>query len=296
MELKENALADYRTALQLDPEYMDAQENFRFLEEEMVEEFQRSTEKQNLDQALATANEGNIVKALQICEQTQPNLPNIAIAYNYLGLIYQTCEKLDPAMDAYLNAVRLNPRFYAARQNLRDARVKLEDEQYRQAMMETPPEESDFAMEMDESPWPEDVVLPDWCYMNETAYFLPGWPGHRTRWGRSGFDPLELDFEEAHMEGVMIRWMFTRKLLTRNPVYLILMAFLGLFLCIPLFSLPILLIDDLRTFFAVLLYSPCSVIGAALLLNVISSLRMTKSDIAIEDGYKLSELETGTED
>ncbi len=296
MELKENALADYRTAIKLDPEYMDAQENFRFLEEEMVEEFQHSTEKQNLDQALDYANEGAIEKALQACEQTQANLPNIAIAYNYLGLIFQTCGKLELAVDTYLNAVKLNPRFYAARQNLRDARVKLEDEQFRQAMMKTPPEESDFAMEMDESPWPEDVILPGWCYMNETAYFLPGWPGHRTRWGRSGYDPLELDFEEAHMEGVMIRWMFTRKLLTRNPVYLLFMTFLGLILCIPLFSLPILLNDDLSTFFVVLVFCPLAIIGAALLLNVFSSLRMDESDIAIEDGYKLSELETGTED
>jgi len=35
--------------------------------------------------------------------------------------------------------------------------------------------------------------------MDEKSFFLVGWAGYRTRQGRSGYDPLDRDFEFAHV-------------------------------------------------------------------------------------------------
>jgi len=51
----------------------------------------------------------------------------------------------------------------------------------------------------------DDLPVPGWVYTDENAYWLWGWPGHRTRPGRTGYDPLDSDFESAHIEGVIIR-------------------------------------------------------------------------------------------
>lgn len=56
---------------------------------------------------------------------------------------------------------------------------------------------------------------------------LLGWPGYRTRPGRSGWDPIETDNEAAHMEGTFLRNIFTLQARTRNPFYLFLMFVFG---------------------------------------------------------------------
>jgi hypothetical protein len=50
---------------------------------------------------------------------------------------------------------------------------------------------------------------------------LQGWPGYRTRDNRSGLDPLDTQPEAAHMEGTFFHNLFTLRLRTRNPFYLI---------------------------------------------------------------------------
>src|SRR5574338_934128 len=57
---------------------------------------------------------------------------------------------------------------------------------------------------------------------------LPGFPGYRLREGRSGLDPLDTDWEAAHMEGTFYRNLFTLRLRTRNTFYLILMFVFGI--------------------------------------------------------------------
>jgi hypothetical protein len=60
-------------------------------------------------------------------------------------------------------------------------------------------------------------------HLDQTAR-LPGWPGNRTRDSRSGLDPLENEYELAHMEGILIRNLFTGNLRPLNKLqeYLIL--------------------------------------------------------------------------
>ena len=60
---------------------------------------------------------------------------------------------------------------------------------------------------------------------------LPGWPGYRTREGRSGYDPIDTRTEAAHTAGTLIHRLFTGRV--RNPVYLLLLGILGLVLVSP---------------------------------------------------------------
>jgi len=67
---------------------------------------------------------------------------------------------------------------------------------------------------------------------NNPSALLPGWPGYRTRNGRSGYDPIDSRTEAAHTAGTIIQKLFAGRI--RNPVYLFLLGVLGLVLIIPL--------------------------------------------------------------
>ena len=61
---------------------------------------------------------------------------------------------------------------------------------------------------------------------------LPGWPGYRTREGRSGYDPIDSRAEAGHMAGTMIQKLFTGRI--TNHLQLVLLGILGLILIAPL--------------------------------------------------------------
>ena len=56
---------------------------------------------------------------------------------------------------------------------------------------------------------------------------IPGSPGFRTRANRSGLDYIDTRTEGAYMEGLFYRKLYTLRLRTRNPFYLILMFVFG---------------------------------------------------------------------
>ena len=63
----------------------------------------------------------------------------------------------------------------------------------------------------------------------------PGSIGYRTRGGRTGLDPIDSQLESSRMEGVFFRKLFTGRLRTHKPLYLVIMAALAiLFLLFPL--------------------------------------------------------------
>jgi len=64
--------------------------------------------------------------------------------------------------------------------------------------------------------------------------WLPGQPGYRTRPSRSGLDPIDTALETSHMEGVFLSRLFSGRLITRQPLYLLLMLAIGIPLLIPL--------------------------------------------------------------
>ena len=282
MEQLDLALANYQKAIQLDGEYQDAWDNMLSVEAELEAAFQDSIARQHLDHALEFALNDEPEKAMAECETAKPLLPGLALAYNHLGLIYHTLDHLEPAIDSYLQAIQLNPRFYAARENLADARERWEEEQFSNFPEISPTQEPETSVELDESEAQEsEEPAPQWLFMDKSAFLLPGRAGHRTRYGRSGFDPLETEFEFARMQGVVIRLLFTRKFRTRNPIYLLLMAFVGVlfFSVVLLFTL-----GDGFGIIAGLLYSPYWIFGALLLVNVFLSLQLEESDESEENG------------
>ncbi len=71
-------------------------------------------------------------------------------------------------------------------------------------------------------------------YLSEHTAELTGWPGHRTRPGRSGLDYLESEYEWAHIQGVLYRQLFTLKFRTSDPLHLLLMLLFGFITTFPL--------------------------------------------------------------
>jgi len=107
-------------------------------------------------------------------------------------------------------------------------------------------------------------------YLDQRTILLGGWPGHRIRPGRSGYDPLDAYFEEAHIEGVLLRSLFTGRCLTNNFFYLLLMTLFGFMAVSPL----LLIIADLKSVdpFLLAVVSPYVVVGLVVLANVFISL------------------------
>jgi|CXWL01.1.fsa_nt_gi tetratricopeptide (TPR) repeat protein len=279
----ETAITNYQKAIELDPDYKEAWENLLSVELGLEEEFEDSVAKEYLDQALEYAYEGEIEKVLSECETAKPNMPSIAIAHNYMGLILQTANQLELAIESYNKAIQLNPRFYAARENLANAKVAWEEEQYH-VFSNLPPIEEHEIIETDETKIPaSDEPLPQWLYMNEKSFLLMGYPGYRNRQGRSGYDPLERNAEQGRVQGIMIHLLLTRNFRTRNPIYLVIMALVGIF-----YSLNGILpfaIGNPYGIFIGIIYSPYLVIGVALLVNVYLSLRLEKENKNEDNGY-----------
>jgi hypothetical protein len=101
---------------------------------------------------------------------------------------------------------------------------------------------------------------------------VQGWPGFRNRIGRLGTDPLDTDFELAHMEGVIVRKLIDRQVFTTNPFYLFFMALWGIILVAPLVVSIIETIQGRPMIIVNILYLPHELIGVGLIINVIKSL------------------------
>jgi hypothetical protein len=56
---------------------------------------------------------------------------------------------------------------------------------------------------------------------------LPGWPGYRTRPGRSGYDPIDTNLEWAFQQGLFIKRLLTGQLRPHQPTYRALMLIFG---------------------------------------------------------------------
>jgi tetratricopeptide (TPR) repeat protein len=210
LERPVEAITSFQAALQLNPDLQDAWDYLKVLEAGPMQEFEASRAKQHLDDACEYVDNGQPEKALKECELAKKDLPQVAIAWNYLGLVYQGCGKLEPAIKAYLKATRMNPRFYPARTNLANARVRLEEEQYRLIAErgETQAKEMiDPAFDISKLPayTENDGLAPQWLYLPEPSFLIKGFAGHRNRQGRIGLDPLDTDFEGARIEGTIIR-------------------------------------------------------------------------------------------
>jgi hypothetical protein len=102
---------------------------------------------------------------------------------------------------------------------------------------------------------------------------LPGWPGYRTRDGRSSLDPIDNRTEAGHTFGTVIQSLFTGQLKIRNPVYLFLSGVLGLVLITPLLlAIWDMLNGNLFSLSAWITLLITGIIGIAVLINFVKNL------------------------
>jgi tetratricopeptide (TPR) repeat protein len=181
-----------------------------------------------LDQAEALEANRRWDEALAACNVALRLAPNWAEAYNYRGLLLETLDRVPEAIQAYQDAVRLDPNFTEARDNLNAALADLPRET-----------EPDLAQDMAGTALSANETeaggeLPAEYYLSQTALLLRGWPGHRTRPGRSGLDPLDTDFEQAHVTGLLLRHLFTGQLRLESWISIVLAVAVALWLSLPL--------------------------------------------------------------
>ena len=107
----------------------------------------------------------------------------------------------------------------------------------------------------------------------ENPSAMPGWPGYRTRKGRSGYDPIDMRTEAAHVSGSFIQQLFAGQLKINNPFYLSIAGVLGVGLLAP-FILAIfeVLNGNLYSLNAWIPFLIAGVVGMALLFNFFKNL------------------------
>lgn len=102
----------------------------------------------------------------------------------------------------------------------------------------------------------------------DTASDLPGWPGYRTRDGRSGYDPIDTRTEAAHTAGTFIQRLFTGQLRIKNPILLFVTGILGLAFSAPFFLAIFETINgNLPSWDAWFMMLVGAIVGVALLIN-----------------------------
>jgi hypothetical protein len=104
---------------------------------------------------------------------------------------------------------------------------------------------------------------------NTTFGYLIGSPGFRTKWGKTGLDPLDSEMEMAYMQGVIARLLLTGRFRTRNAFYLLIMLAIGLIGISPLVLSLICIISsgEWWTLQAVAFFALHIILGIAVLAN-----------------------------
>jgi hypothetical protein len=111
--------------------------------------------------------------------------------------------------------------------------------------------------------------------IDRNAKYLLGWPGYRTSQNKSGLGYIETQSERAHMQGRMLRWLFTGKFITHNLIYLLMMTVFGILIGrIPLAMLltEVFAAGNFQVLYAASFILPYVAIGCALVINAVISL------------------------
>lgn len=73
-----------------------------------------------LDRAYTLETDGNLEEALRVCDSILSNAPELAEAHNLRGIILEQTGDKEEALEAYRSALKLDPGFDDAKQNLLD--------------------------------------------------------------------------------------------------------------------------------------------------------------------------------
>jgi hypothetical protein len=105
------------------------------------------------------------------------------------------------------------------------------------------------------------------------SHFIRGWPGYRTRGGRSGLDPIDNDAEGGFMAGILLRRLVTGTLRTKKPLDLLLLAVVGICFCAPVFMAILeALRGNLLPIGAWVVTTMAGTLGIAMLVNLIKNI------------------------
>jgi len=85
---------------------------------------------QHLDQALDYYDHKEFEKALETCDQTIQLDSNLADAHNLRGVLLEQLERREEAVEAYHEALRLDPQFEEVRENLQDLEADIQKEKF----------------------------------------------------------------------------------------------------------------------------------------------------------------------
>lgn len=193
-----------------------------------TDEQRRARARRVLEQARKAEAAGKLRNALQYAHEAILIAPDLAEAHATLGVFRDTQGDLVGAIRSYRQALRLDPQQADAREHLAGA------EQDRQELVQqgygvAAPQE---VLEAEVEGYEDEV--PDWVYLDPPALICLGRPGHRTRMGRGGLDPVDTNCEEGYILGLWLRQLATLSFRLPNPAYAVAGLLLGGLAALPL--------------------------------------------------------------
>ena len=120
-------------------------------------------------------------------------------------------------------------------------------------------------MQSERKYWPTNDVR---RLFDDPSFEVPGQPNYRTRPGRSGFDPIDYEYEYAHIQGRVARMLLDRKWYTDNPFMVIALSIWGLAILV---ELAVIVISPIA---AAILVSPLCLIPFAVYFLIVPLLMM----------------------
>jgi hypothetical protein len=149
-------------------------------------------------------------------------------------------------MAAYEEALRLDPALTEAAEALHEAEREWADDRPVDWRPEpdvvagwtvvdtSTPDTADDAFAYESALRSDDGDVPADLYLSAPARLLRGWPGHRTRPGRSGYDYVDTAAEEGYMLGLIVRQLFAGTLPLETPLSRLLALVIGAAALLPL--------------------------------------------------------------
>ncbi len=191
--------------------------------------------------------------------------PDLAEAHAAAGEYWDRRGDLAAAIRSYRQALRLDPTLAEARENLAGA------EEDRRSLIR-----QGYGVSAPDELWEAEIEgydeeAPDWVYLDGPALNCPGRPGHRTRSGRGGLDPIDTYCEEGYLVGLWLRQLVTLRFRPRHPIYRIAGLIIGGWAILPLLFVAMSAPGEVRSTARLVVTSMYWAPGLLLIVNLLIS-------------------------